>query len=259
MLRFIFPSGVNVLAPRASSVVVALAAAAALVAGVAAAGGRSKAAREKQPTTSDAEAVEFFAAIADRRISVKLIPKNSTQAQVLIANQTRKPLDVRLPRAFAGMPILAQAGGGLGGGGSQAVGGGLGGGGLGGGGGFFNIPPQKTARLKVPCVCLEHGKSEPRPAIPYEIRPIEEFSSDAAVAELCTMLGEGQIGQRAAQAAAWHLANGMNWQALAAKEIVHLNGRREPYFSAAELFSGAAAATRAQDLARQRDGASSTD
>ena len=66
-------------------------------------------------------------------------------------------------------------GGGMGGMGMGGGGMGMGGGGMGGGGGggFFNIPAEKVGQFKVQTVCLEHGKKDPRPAIPYEIKPIE--------------------------------------------------------------------------------------
>ena len=50
------------------------------------------------------------------------------------------------------------------------------------------------------------------------------------------MLGQGNLDQRAAQAAAWHFANGMSWDELAAKKIHHLGGRPdEQYFSRSEM------------------------
>jgi hypothetical protein len=83
---------------------------------------------------------------------------------------------------------------------------------------------------------LEHGKKEPAAHIPYEIRPIESFSKDVQVKELLTLLGQGHLDQRAAQAAAWHFANGMSWDELAAKKIHHLGGRPdEQYFSPSEM------------------------
>ena len=52
------------------------------------------------------------------------------------------------------------------------MGGGMGGmGGM--GGGMFNVPPEQTGKIKVPTVCLEHGKAEPHAKIPYEIKPID--------------------------------------------------------------------------------------
>ena len=56
----------------------------------------------------NAQTVEMFAAIEKGDIAVKLIPKDSTQCQVLIENKTDKPLNVKLPEAFAGVPVLAQ-------------------------------------------------------------------------------------------------------------------------------------------------------
>ncbi|MBP63781.1 MAG: hypothetical protein CMJ62_19825, partial [Planctomycetaceae bacterium] len=114
---------------------------------------------------------------------------------------------------------------------------GMGGMGMGGmGGGFFNVQPGKARKIQVPLVCLEHGKPDPRPRIPYVIKPLEEVSDSPEVYELCSMLGYGQIDQRAAQVAAWHLQNEMSWNQLATKEIRHLNGVREPYFSSDEIY-----------------------
>ena len=67
------------------------------------------------------------------------------------------------------------------------MGGGMGGmgGGMGMGGGFFNVPAEKEGNFKVPCMCLEHGKPEPRPAMTYKLAPIETLSKKPGVEELC--------------------------------------------------------------------------
>ena len=96
------------------------------------------------------------------------------------------------------------------------------------GGGHVNVPAEKVGKFKVPCVCLEHGKAEPRAAIPYRIMPIEEFTTNAAVCEVCTLLGYGKVNQRVAQASAWNLNNSMSWDTLAAKRIEHLGARASP-------------------------------
>jgi hypothetical protein len=85
---------------------------------------------------------------------------------------------------------------------------------------------------------LEHGKAEPRANIPYEIKRLENVADKPAVVELCRMLGNGQLNQRAAQAAAWFLNNNMSWQELTAKRIQHANGTSEPYFSQQEIQAG---------------------
>ena len=104
------------------------------------------------------------------------------------------------------------------------------------GGGFFNIDAGSTRRLKVETVCLEHGKPDPNPRLKYELRPIEALTSRPEVAELCAMLGRGEIPQAAAQAAAWHVANDLSWEELAAKDRVRLrHGYYEKYFSQEEI------------------------
>lgn len=225
----------------------------------------------------DHETVELLAAVEEGRVGVKLIPKDSTESTLVLQNKTTEPLNVKFPATFAAVPALAQfggAGGGFGGGGMGPGGGGFGGGGLGGGGrsgggfgggsqamgggmgggmGMFNLPPEKVADFKVPTVCLEHGKKEPNAKIPYEIKPIESVTDKPAVHELCKGLGEGKLNQRAAQAAAWHLENGLSWQELAAKQIRHANGTSEPFFSALEIQQGQLIAKTAVEQANRNE------
>ena len=204
----------------------------------------------RKPNPDD-RTVEMFAAIESKEIEVRLIPKNETQSRVLIKNNTKKPLNVKLPAAFAGVPVLAQlgiggGGGGGGGGGNQSMGGGMGGGMMGGGGmggggmggGMFNVAPEQVGQFKVATVCLEHGKKEPRPQIPYKIAPLDQVTTAPGVKELLVAFGSGRINQRVAQAAAWHLANDLSWEQLAAKRIVHLNGTSERWFSPQEIRAG---------------------
>jgi hypothetical protein len=115
---------------------------------------------------------------------------------------------------------------------------------------LLNVPPEKTIKFKVPTVCLEHGKPEPRAAMQYKIEPIESFTDKPEVKELCGMLG--QVNQRAAQAAAWHLNNNMTWQQLAAKQLRFANGTTQPYFSPLEIRAAMQIAAVASKLAEQR-------
>ena len=122
---------------------------------------------------------------------------------------------------------------------------------MGGGMGMFNVPPEKVGKRKVTTVCLEHGKAEPRAKVPYEIRPIEEFTDRVQVHEICRMVGSG-MNQRVAQAAAWHLANDMSWQELAGKQLRFANGTRAPYFHPREIRAAMQAAAMAIQLAERR-------
>lgn len=204
--------------------------------------------------------VDMFEAMKTGEVEVTLIPKDATVATILFKNKTDKPLAIRLPEAFAGVPVLAQFGGGGGGfggggmggggmgggGGNQQFGGGMGGGGMGGGGmggggggfggGFMNVAPEKVGKLKVAGMCLEHGKKDPNPRVKYEIKPIESVVKNQEVIEVCKMLGRGAIPQNTAQAAVWHIQNGLSWEELARKNRVRLrSGYTEKWFSPQEL------------------------
>ncbi len=229
------------------------------------------------------QSVEMFSAIEAGQIAVRVIPKNASQVTVLVENKTKQPLRVRLPAAFAAVPILAQfdAGGGLGGvggglggggyggrggglgGGAQGLGGGFGGGfgggmggfggGMGGfGGGMFNVLPEKVGKMKVATVCLEYGKPEPRPRMQYEIKPLESLTEKPEVRELMHMLAAGTVSQEIAQLAAWHLNNGISWEELASKEYRSVIGLRRPLYSPAQLQAAAQVANAARQLAQQR-------
>lgn len=219
----------------------------------------------------DGQAVELFTAIDSGLINVRFIPADAHKANVLIQNVSDQVLQVELPDAIAAVPVLAQfapagrnGGGPAGGGGTQSVGGGLnfggpnaafhggGGGNAGGvrnpgfnnfngggqrnGGGFMRIAPAKSRKLTARTVCLEHGKPDPNPRVAYQMIPIDRFTDDPAVAELCRQIGRGRLPQRAAQAAAWRLANGLSWEQIAAFNRVesrYLGNTR--YFEAGDL------------------------
>ncbi len=63
------------------------------------------------------------------QLAVKVIPLGAHKTNIIIENKTSEPLSIRLPSAFAAVPILAQIGGGMGPGGNLGGGGGLFGGG----------------------------------------------------------------------------------------------------------------------------------
>jgi hypothetical protein len=215
-------------------------------------------------TSASASGVpDLFEAEAQQLVSVRYIPNDAKSAQIIVTNRTKRPLTLRLPVAFAGIPVLAQMGGmgGMGGGGNQggfAAGGigggpqttaggagglggqgmnGMGGGGMGmGGGGAFSIPPEKTRTFRVPTVCVEYGKREPTSRMPYKLVKAETFSSDPKLTLVLESLGRGELPQKVAQAAAWHISNGLTWEKLAAEKIDHAGGiPDEPYFTQAEL------------------------
>ncbi|MBN2473365.1 MAG: hypothetical protein JXB62_02060 [Pirellulales bacterium] len=116
---------------------------------------------------------------------------------------------------------------------------------------IFSVPAEKVGKFRLPSVCLEYGKAEPRPRLKYQIKPIDQVTEKPGVAELCEMLGQGQISQRAAQLAAWHLNNDMSWEELAKVRQKMALGTR-PVYTPKELKSGKKAAEAATKLAEQR-------
>ncbi|TWT94291.1 hypothetical protein [Neorhodopirellula pilleata] len=203
----------------------------------------------------------LFAAMDGGQVEAQFIPQNAAKANLLVKNLTDKPIQIQLPAAFAGVPILAQGmmggmgggmggmgGGGMGGGGGgQAMGGGGGGmgggmggggmgggmGGMGGGGGMFTVRPGKVQKVALNTVCLEHGKPDPNPRMKYAIVPLEKVTTDPKVAILCEALGNGQVAQNTAQAVAWNLMDGLSWDELAKKNRVE-----SKYTGNIKFFSG---------------------
>ena len=49
---------------------------------------------------------------------------------------------------------------------------------MGGMGGMMNVAPERVHKFKVKTVCLEHGKKDPNPRVPYALKPLREFTTD---------------------------------------------------------------------------------
>jgi len=116
------------------------------------------------------------------------------------------------------------------------MGGGMGGMGGGMGGGAFSVPPEKTKVLKITTVCLEHGKKEPSSRMAYKLVALDTFSTDPKLQAILASLGRGELSQKVAQAATWHVANGLSWDQLAGKKIDRLGRPDDAWFSPNELL-----------------------
>jgi hypothetical protein len=226
-----------------------------------------RAARQRPP---EGELVELFSGIEKGQIEVQLIPRDAAGANLLVKNKADKPLSVVLPQAFAGVPVLAQFRDDLLGNERnvndarlpQTMGIGPGRNNILGPGvmnirgpnvppGFwFNVAPEKVGKLKLPAVCLQYGKPDPHPKFKYQIQPIQSVVDKPEVVELCAMLGRGEIGQRAAQLAVWHLNNAISWQELASMRQKLTIGTT-PTYTRRELQAGKQAAEKATQLAEQ--------
>jgi len=116
--------------------------------------------------------------------------------------------------------------------------GGMGGGGMGGMGmgGMMRVEPDRPRKFAVATLCLEHGKPDPNPRMKYKVVRLSDVNANPEIAELCKALAKGQVPQNTAQAAAWHIANGLSWEELASKprKICDYTGV-EMYFSGMEI------------------------
>ena len=194
----------------------------------------------KQPLNRQAAEVhDVLDAEAAGLVTVKFIPNDSRSAQILVTNKSNQPLTLKMPAAYAGVPVLRQMGPGGMGGGMGGMGGGMGGmgGGMGGmPGGAFSVPPEKTKVMRITTVCLEHGKKEPSSRMAYKLVALETFSTDPKLQSLLEALGRGELSQKVAQAATWHVANGLTWEALSAKKIDRLGRPDDAWFTPNELM-----------------------
>lgn len=196
------------------------------------------------------EPVDLFAAIEAKQVEAQIVPKDHTRSTVRIKNGTDRALAIRLPEAFLGEPVAGNWG--IAGVRTQAVGGGFEYASPGdrteeNGGPKVVVPPGKEVTLKAKTVCLDPGLPEPRPDVPYRLRPIEAHSQNVAVHELCKMLGRDGVKQTAAQAAAWHLDDHIPWPMLAM-----MRGRTGQMFSAADIRIGKKLAEEAMKAAQKK-------
>jgi hypothetical protein len=241
----------------------------ALLSGVALLGSPVRAAAP-QADPPQPQMVELLAGVESGQIEARLIARDSTQCRLLVTNKTDRPLSVALPEAFAAVPVLAQLapqlqpqpqrqpqplgipgprqpwanpwqnpGGPAGPWNVQN-------------GPLWNIAPEKVASVRLPTVCLEYGRPDPRPKIDYAVKPLRQVTQKQGIAEVCAMLGRGEIRQRTAQLAAWHLSNDMSWGRLAGLRRRASIGSL-PLYSRSDIAAAKRAVEKALEAAGKQD------
>jgi len=221
---------------------------------------RSDRVKGARPFESAAETVDFFQAIGQGTLSVKVIPRDSKECRVFITNETNRKLNVQMPGALAAVPVLAQQlPNGLDPGQNnrsapQRVGVGnpfgqqnplQNGPNMQGGQPMnqgnqpffapFCIAPEKIAQLRLPTVCLDHGQPDPRPAMQYRLEPLTAVSELKELEMLLCQLGRSPASQRVAQAAAWYFSNGKTWQEMESMVVRRLARPNRPFFTRDEI------------------------
>jgi hypothetical protein len=212
------------------------------------------------------EAIDMFAGMADGQIEVQLIPKDAAKGNLRVVNRSGKPLTVKLPEAFGAAPVLAQIQPGPGRQNPfnpfpgnpgpndskqpQRLGGMV-------GQPLMYVGPEKPGQVKVELLCLDHGKPNPRPAVKYEVKRVDEVTDKQGVTEVCQLLARGEITHCAAQLAAWHFSNGMTWEKLAALRHKEVFGSK-PTYTAKEIEAAKKAAEKATEMAKKREQATAS-
>jgi hypothetical protein len=214
--------------------------------------------------------VELFAAAKSGQLKVAVVPQSYSSMTLRVRNNTPGPLRVLLPESLAaiptsrwrtqqnlqqnGMPPSLANNYGPDQGGSQGLGASLAGPWAKGqpatGENTTDQPLDSAAaprtwtlaarqmiQIQLPCFCLELGKPDPNRRIPYQLVELQDLNSQPAVQELLKRFGEGEIDQRVAQLAAWHVANGTAWQVLAQVKFPRANGRGGSGVSQRELLA----------------------
>lgn len=200
----------------------------------------------------DAPQVKLFDGVESQKLSVRVAPLSAYKSSVFITNLTKKPLSVKIPKAVSAVHVLKQVdpnNGFLQGlqnnpqqqtGTSQSVGGNL----TPVGNnqnldiiGLFTIPPEKTVRLRLQSVCLEHGKPSPSSLKKYELRPIENQVKDKALILLLKKFNPRYDDWEMMQAIAWHLSSHMDWRELAKQRKHRTVAGGVPLFSTAQLLT----------------------
>lgn len=200
----------------------------------------------------DAPQVKLFDGVESQKLSVRVAPLSAYKSSVFITNLTKQPLSVKIPKAVSAVHVLKQVdpnNGFLQGlqnnpqqqtGTSQSVGGNL----TPVGNnqnldiiGLFTIPPEKTVRLRLQSVCLEHGKPSPSSLKKYELRPIENQVKDKALILLLKKFNPRYDDWEMMQAIAWHLSSHMDWRELAKQRKHRTVAGGVPLFSTAQLLT----------------------
>jgi hypothetical protein len=210
----------------------------------------------------------LFQAVDQGLVEAKLIPEDSSAGTVRIENKTGKSLRVTLPEAFVAVPLLsdedryAPR--------PQTL-----------GGSFseesqgkhpavapdsvnttpgtlprddrrvLDVPAEEPGRVSAATVCLNPGLPEPSASIDYALRPMESLTQNAALYELCRMLGKQGIQQKAVQAAAWNIHNRLSWDAMSSMRAT-TRGATRTYFTSGQIRAGRKLAATAYRQARLR-------
>jgi hypothetical protein len=216
--------------------------------------------------------VELFTAIEEGAIEATVVAKNSHESNLFLTNKGAAPVSVQIPHTVGAVHVLKQflpPGGNngqpigpgnanTGNGQGQPVGGGPAGNQKNGfnainglpGGAIFSVPSEKSIQVPLKTLCLAWGQPDPQPRMTYRLVPIETVAKDADLRAVIGQYVGGDLDEKTAQAATWHLANGRSWKELADERVGRIGGLAgKPMFSDKQLKAAQAEVKRLHEQA----------
>ena len=85
------------------------------------------------------------------------------------------------------------------------------------------ISPNQTIDVAVPSVCLNFGLPTPTARNVFSLKDVESYSPDARVRRALKSLATLGTSQTVAQAAMWHVCNGMSFDQIARQNVIAFN------------------------------------
>jgi hypothetical protein len=117
--------------------------------------------------------------------------------------------------------------------------------------GIITIPPGKAIQLTLKSVCLNYGRPDPISKMTYRLVPVEKFGNDPVLAELLESYG-ARVDQGAMQAAAWHVANNMEWKHISNLPLRSLAATSAKLFQPKDVQAAQGLVDAAKERAPQR-------
>jgi hypothetical protein len=85
------------------------------------------------------------------------------------------------------------------------------------------VPAGQRVEISLPAVCLNYGLPTPTPRDKFELVDVEEYSRDPRVRKALRSLGTFGTSRGVAQAAMWHLCNGVPFEFMGAQKSKIVN------------------------------------
>ena len=189
------------------------------------------------PAPAETETVQILDAAKSGDLNVTVRGAGESRVKFTIQNKTSKRLNVVIPPGLVAASATGQ--------GFQSMGLGMPTANLGSFGafrgnradaaGFRSMPttastpeglavsPGQTIEVPVPSVCLNFGLPTPTAKNVFDLKDVESYSPDARVRRALKSLATLGTSQTVAQAAMWHVCNGMSYDQLARQDVVSFN------------------------------------